>query len=448
MIGRSLRWRLLAGAGIAIFVALFVAWIFMMFLFERHLERRLADELRQDGIRIVAGLTVPAGGGLAIEEPPADGRFQTPASGLYWQVSHGGSAVRSPSLWDQALPPPATVRADDWRMRVAPGPFEPRLVLLEREVLPTAGAAPVLVQIGQDAAVLEVANEAFGRELAIFLALLWLVLSAAAWVQVELGLRPLARIRAQLARLQGSPSERLAAAGLSEVRPLIGAINELADAREHDLERARRRATDLAHGLKTPLSALAAQARRARAEGADGPADGLDKAIDAMRSVVDAELARTRIASVRRAVDRPGAVRKVAEKLVSVLERTEAGEALAFTIAIDGGLLAPVAEEDLTELLGAIADNAARFARRQICFDGSDDGGGVLVTVEDDGPGIDDGAIETALMRGERLDESGGHGLGLAIARELMEATGGSVTLSRSALGGLRVELRWPNPPA
>ena len=67
--------------------------------------------------------------------------------------------------------------------------------------------------------------------------------------------------------------------------------------------------------------------------------------------------------------------------------------------------------------------------------------GKLLLSVEDDGPGIKAGEAAQALRRGTRLDETGGgHGLGLAIARELAEATGGQITLGTSRLGGLRVE--------
>lgn len=438
---RSLRWRLLIAGGIAIFLALVVAWALMMLLFERHLERRVASELEQDAIRIVAGIAIAPDGGFSIEEPPTDARFQTPLSGLYWQAAYRGRIERSPSLWDQALPAPPDATGSEWRTRVGPGPFQGRLVYLERTVIPNRGGAPVLVQVAEDAAVLDAAGQEFGRELALFLALLWLFLAAAAWLQVHLGLRPLRQIPGQLARLEESPSARLSDDGASEVRPLVGAINRLAEAREQDLERARRRATDLAHGLKTPLAAAAAQLRRADA-GADHVA-GVEKALAAMKTVVDAELARSRIAAASQGMARAECV-AVVERLVAVLERTDAGERLVLDVEIPAGLTAPLAEEDLTEALGGVAENAVRYARRRVLFGGAGDAEAVRLWIEDDGPGIDADQMARALTRGLRLDESGGHGLGLAIARELAEATGGALSLSRAALGGLRVELRWP----
>ena len=443
MIVRSLRWRLLLAGGIAIFLALVVAWALMMLLFQRHLERRLAAELEQDAVRIVAGIAAGPGPRLVIEEPPADARFQTPISGLYWQASYRGQVVRSPSLWDQALPASPSARGDGWATRVGAGPFHDRLVYLERTVIPHRGGAPVLVQVAENAAVLDAAGAEFGRELGLFLAGLWLFLAAAAWLQVHLGLRPLRRIRARLAALEGSPSARLPVDGASEVRPLLAAINRLAEAREQDLGRARRRATDLAHGLKTPLAAAAAQLRRA-GEGADHVA-GIEKALTAMKHVVDAELARSRIVAAGHVPGARADCQKVVERLVAVLERTDAGEKLVLDVRVPPGLTAPVADEDLMEMLGGIADNAVRHARRQVVFDGREQDGAVLLSVEDDGPGIEEARIATALTRGLRLDETGGHGLGLAIARELVEATGGTISLSRASLGGLRAELGWPS---
>ncbi|MBR0343850.1 MAG: sensor histidine kinase, partial [Rudaea sp.] len=116
-----------------------------------------------------------------------------------------------------------------------------------------------------------------------------------------------------------------------------------------------------------------------------------------------------------------------------------------FEVDIDVNLRAPLAEDDLTEIRGALVENAVRFARRRVRIAGAREGG-LALSVEDDGQGLDVSA-ETALMRGGRLDESGTahHGLGLSIVRDLVEATAGEIELGRSReLGGLRVALTWP----
>jgi signal transduction histidine kinase len=441
----SLRLRLILGGAMAVLVALAVAWLAMTWLFERHIERRETDELTRVALNLVAGLSVDPAGKPVVAAAPADPRLETPAGGLYWQVSTAAGAVRSRSLWDQALKPPAEAPAETWRARIAAGPFDDRILLVERRVRPDHAGPAVLVQVASEEKALRAARAEFGRDLAIFLGGLWLVLSAAATVQVVLGLSPLTRIRADLARLRGSPSARMADDHPREIAPLIGAINDLAQAREADLARARRRAGDLAHSLKTPLAALSAQSRRARAAGAVDAADGLDRAIEAMAAALETELARARAAAARETtLHAQASPLAVAERLVAVVERTAEGERLIFDVELDETLSAPVAEDVLTEMLGALIENAARFARRQVRVAGVVTDGGVRLSIDDDGPGMEEGRAEAALMRGGRLDEAGpGHGLGLAIVRDLVEASAGELSLGRSDLGGLAVSILW-----
>lgn len=444
MIARSLHWRLLAGAAAAILLALCLAWLFMTLLFERHLERRLESELTRDGLRLVAALALAPGGTPAIDPTPMDPRLQTPAGGYYWQVSTPAGAMRSRSLWDADLPAPGNVPSGDWMLRHAEGPYGQPVSLLERVVAPDADGPPVLVQLAQDRAPLTAARDEFGRELAAFLGVLWLALSAAAWLQVRLGLRPLRRIRGDLEALRANARERLPEARLREIQPLTDAINSLADARERDLALARHRAADLAHGLKTPLSAIAAQSRRAREGGAQQAADGLDRAVAAIHRTIDAELAHARAATIRGARGGDTEVRGVVERLVTVIEHTDRGGQLAFTVDVPAGLHLAVQPEDLSEILGAVLENAARHARRQVRVSAGAGPQWTVVSIEDDGPGFDAERIDELPARGVRLDESGpGSGLGLSIARELAEATGGSITLAASPLGGALVRFDW-----
>jgi signal transduction histidine kinase len=443
---RSLRVRLLLGAAVAIFVALAAAWIVMTLLFERHIERRVEADLIREGMQLAADVAIAPDGAPLLSREPGDARFAEPASGMYWQATTTRGSLRSRSLWDQSLPPSDAARARDWTTRFIDGPFEEELLLVERVVKPERDGPEVLLQLGFENESLHRARAEFGAELALFLVLLWAILAAAAWMQVVLGLRPLAHVRDEVDALKRNPRGRLGGASAQEIEPLVRAINELADAREIDLARARRRAADLAHALKTPLAAISAQSRRAREAGAAQAADGLERAVQSASAAVDRELARSRAAAIRAAPGESSAVAlPVIEAIVGVVERAEFVAQIVFEVNVPPDLTIPVAAEDLLELMGAVIENAARYARRRVQIAGVDSSEGRTLAIEDDGPGIDPAQMADALTRGGRLDEAGGgHGLGLAIANDLAEATGAQLALARSALGGLKVTIVWP----
>ena len=437
----SLRLRLIAGAGVAIALALVVAWFAMTWLFNGHVERRVEDELLVQVRPLLADLRLSVGMPVAGSEP-ADPRFAVPAGGLYWQASTAKGAIRSISLWDSRLPRAATAPADAWHIRRTAGPFGQRLLLMERAIRLQPQEPAVIVQLGYDLAKLAPAQREFGREMALFLTLLWIVLALAAWAQVGLGLRPLRGVGQEVERLRRDASARLGGTYPRELAPLTESINALADAREADLMRARRRAADLAHGLKTPLAALAVQSARARESGAVPIADGLDSSIAAVRAAIDGELARTRISLVHEG--RSTLALPLIERLVAVIEQTEAGERVAFSLACDEDTTLPLASDDAAELLGPLLENAARHARRLVRVSVETVGGVRILLVGDDGPGLDTAQRDEAILRGARLDSANeGHGLGLAIARELAEATRGELGLARSPLGGLEVRVHW-----
>jgi signal transduction histidine kinase len=173
--------------------------------------------------------------------------------------------------------------------------------------------------------------------------------------------------------------------------------------------------------------------------------ESFDRAIAAAAAAVEGELARARAAASRHTHQDAKAVPlTVAQRLISVLERTEKGMRVEYILEIPDTFCLRISEEDLTEILGPLLDNAVRFAHRKVHVSCQSKDRKNLLSVEDDGPGIQASDAADLMVRGVRLDQTGGgHGLGLAIARELVEATGGTITLGESSFGGLRVDLAW-----
>ncbi len=439
----SLRVRLLGLAAVTIGAALVLAWIALTILFERHVARRVDAELSNLLVQIAANLDA-SGPQVTLTAEPADPRFQRPFGGLYWQIEpKGGEPLRSRSLWDEALPPPPSdgAAALSWQ---APGPQNAPLLLRAEtlRLLSPAGERPVRVVLAADATDVEQAVGEYGRDLAIALAVIGLCLTAAAAFQVGIGLAPLARLREALAQIRARKKFRLDPGVPREVRPLVEEMNELLAAQEEALSRARARAGDLAHGLKTPLTVLSTVARGLGRSGRNDDATEILAQIEMMRRRIDRQLARARLGMDHLATSR---LATLVERLVAVMARTPRGAALRFELEIGEDLVVAADEVDVAEAVGNVLDNACKWARSKVRVSASAGEGAIVIAVEDDGPGVPEGQLDDILTRGLRLDaEAEGTGLGLAIVSDIAKAYRGELGLSRSALGGLRVRIAWP----
>jgi signal transduction histidine kinase len=101
--------------------------------------------------------------------------------------------------------------------------------------------------------------------------------------------------------------------------------------------------------------------------------------------------------------------------------------------------------QDFEELVGNLMDNACKWARSLVTVNAEPAANGrLVVTVEDDGPGIKP-EERARVLEGVRLDESvPGSGLGLGIVRDISGLYGGSLTLDRASIGGLKAVLTLP----
>lgn len=445
MSGRSLRLRLVAGGAAALAVALIAAAFGLALLFERHATRVISDELEVVLRQLAGAAEVGPDGRLLLTGQPADPRFAVPLSGLYWQVGDDrGDVQRSRSLWDTVLalpddrPLPSAVHHHE-----IGGPAGQQLLIAERMLRLPDGEQDRLVRlaVAADRVRIEGPRAAFVADLLPALALLGLLLAGAAWVQIGLGLAPLGAIRRGLAAVRAGASHRLATDLPVEVLPLVEEVNALLAAQEAAVERARGRAADLAHGLKTPLAALAADSRRLRDRGQADIAADLEQLGDAMRRHVERELVRARLQGEGRRAAGATALAPVLSGVIATLGRTPAGARVRFDIAVSAHQTVPFERADLAEILGNLLDNAARHARGVVRVQAQGGGPVTSLTIEDDGPGVPEAARDAVLRRGTRLDQTPGSGLGLAIVQEVAEDYGWCLTLATSPLGGLAVTM-------
>jgi signal transduction histidine kinase len=440
----SLKLRLALAGFVALILALALAGVGLTYLFERHVYRTVSDELDAYVSQIAGGLTIDAAGNAHIDRKPNDPAFEAPDSGLYWEVIFRGETQRSRSLGGVTLVLPTDeLSKGQTHYHQIIGPDGKLLLVAERRIEIGAGGSLeyARVVVASDLTRMRQARDSFARELAPSLALLGLVLTLATWAQLTIGLRPLLHLRRELAIVRRGDARRISEETPLEVRALVKELNQLLAGQEAEIARARGRAADLAHGLKTPLAALAGDARLVREAGRSDIADSMDLTGELMRRHIERELARARIRSSAIEHHPRVSIRETVDALVRTLSRTERGASVAYENLAAVDARAPFERGDLLEVLGNLLENATRHARERVRTTTQTRGGEIVIIVEDDGPGIDPAMDEFIRLRGWRLDHTGGAGLGLAIVQDILDAYGWRMEFARSDLGGLRVRL-------
>ena len=331
-----------------------------------------------------------------------------------------------------------------------------RVAILPRRVSEAGVSGMFLVQVAQTRG----ERDRLTRELVVGsatrFALLLAVVALVGWFAISRGLAPLARldgaIRAR-SRTDLSPLEQEVP---SEVRHLVGAINQLLGRLGTNIDAMQRFVADASHQLRTPLAALKTQTELAlREDDPDAVRGALTRVHASTRRtsrLANQLLSLARVANGAQAtlpsepVDLGAIGRRVAADRVG--DAMQRGIDLGFEGATEQSIL--IGDPTLIEeLVRNLVDNALRYcstgARVTVRVGGAGDG--AALEVEDDGPGIPADGRARVFERFYRLPgaPTEGCGLGLAIVREVAESHGGTVTLGEGADGrGLNVRVQFP----
>jgi len=260
------------------------------------------------------------------------------------------------------------------------------------------------------------------------------------------GLRPLSQVGEEVRAIEHGEREQIVGSYPSELTTLTRNLNKLLKHNRDGLKRYRNSLGDLAHAVKTPLAVLRNE-------------------LEAPANISDKHAALEQIARIDRTVQYylqrsaaaghsllapPLAVAPVAERIVASMRKVHAQRQLRIQCEVADDLMFPADEGDLIEIIGNLTDNACKWAARDVALrissapTGAADNQRLLILVHDDGPGIPAAQIELLTRRGTRLDESvEGHGIGLAIVREMVEDVyGGRLVLESGPQGTVaRVEM-------
>jgi two-component system osmolarity sensor histidine kinase EnvZ len=280
------------------------------------------------------------------------------------------------------------------------------------------------------------------HQLLVLMMFAGLVLMAVAGLFMRNQLRPILRLAAAAEAFGKGRVEPYRPRGATEVRAAGAAFLEMRDRIERQIEQRTLMLSGVSHDLRTPLTrlklgiAMLDQSPEVEALGRD---------VIEMERMLDAFLAFARDDATEPRLDADPAdiVRRVVENA------RRAGHLVAFETPTEP-LSVALRASAVSRALGNLVENAARHGT-QVAVTLAPAADGIVIAVEDDGPGIDADRQDEAMRPFTRLESSreqnsGGHvGLGLAIAADVARNHGGMLALGRSArLGGLRAELRLP----
>jgi signal transduction histidine kinase len=439
---RSLLSRLSIGLAASLAAVFAVQWLVVTLAIREVAESYVASRLEHDSDSLVAALVFDAAGRPALQGARLSAMFERPYSGHYYRVAAEQHVLRSRSLWDQDLAIAPTVPGTTTRARMA-GPQGQALLVLSRGV--TSGENKLTISVAEDLTPLAADLKRFNLLYALISGAALVLLLAVQGIVLRVGLRPLARIRAELEQVARGKRERLDDRVPQEIQPLVRELNMLFATLRERLERSRRALGNLAHALKTPLTVLTDLSGDKRLRRLNDIQRPFAANTETIARLIDRELKRARLAGAA-----PGGTRLELKTELAALRDTMGtvyrDKALTFDVRAPHGPVECSADrEDILELFGNVLDNACKWARAAVRVT-VETGEQLRILVEDDGPGCPTEQLQQIARRGVRLDESApGHGLGLAIAQDIVASYNGRLTFGRSRdLGGLLVTIRLP----
>jgi len=453
-IPHSLKGRLGWGLSVSLVTLFAVQSVVVGIMIRSLAESRIASRLSHDAESILVAIEFSAARpdrnvrntqpdqNVRLNPTRIDPIYNRPYSGHYYLVEAAGERLRSRSLWDHALAADLNQRNPDGIYLSGPQ-NQPLLVVVHHF---TRGDQAIRVAVAEDLTALLVAVRRAQWQYGLMSLGALILLLAVQRSIVSATLRPLDGVRADIAALERGELAALRETVPNEVRPLVAEFNRLLALMGGRVERSRNALGNLAHALKTPLTLLTQLGEQSELSAHPQLVQRLDRETGKIGILVERELKRARLAGAAT----PGQLVDLNDALnglSTVLQAVYRDKRLRIDIAVPAGLQVAADREDMMELFGNLMDNAAKWATTTVRVSATQDAdGGVTVTVDDDGPGCPPEQIAGLTSRGTRADESApGHGLGLAIADEVVGSYGGELILGdNTALGGFRAQVILP----
>ncbi len=429
---RSVRFRITFVATVIVAVVLLVASLGLLAAQRRSLTSSLEETLEQE----VGALVVDAGRDqLSDPLDPAgddDSVAQVVVGAMGDVIASTPNIDGRPRLVPASPPPFSSTATVDSVLDDGD-----RFLVVTRPVPSTN--APLLVSVGAPLDDVAASTASLARSLLLGVPFVVGLLAALVWVLVGRTLRPVEDIRAEVSEIGGADLHRRVPvpSGDDEVTRLARTMNDMLERVERSAERQQRFVADASHELRSPLTRIRSELEvdLAHPAGADPTATHrsvLDE-VDGLQRLVDDLLLLARIDADPTGVGADDVVVDLDDLVLDEAHRAAGGG-----VAVDASDIGPARVRGEARALGRavrnVVENAVRHATRRVVVTLSVEGPQAVLRVADDGPGIPADRVDEVFERFTRLDEArsgdaGGSGVGLAIAREVVERHGGTIAV-------------------
>jgi signal transduction histidine kinase len=436
---KSLLSRLSLGLGLSLVLLFAAQWWIVDVVVKSLTENQIVTRLEHDTESILAAAEFSEQGKLQIEDEHINLIYQRPFSGHYYSLKvDQEKTLFSRSLWDKQFPVYREVSEPQHLV----GPDNQTLLAIMRDYFKEGHKLHIVV--AEDISPLLQQLDHFEKRYAVLSMLMLLFVLALQAVIARVSLRPLKLVIKDMKQLEMGEIARLREEVPEEVRPLVREFNQLLQLMRERLDRSRAALGNLAHALKTPLTVLTRLEDSDELQQYDQVRRQLRDQTGEMRQMIERQLKRARLAGA----STPGlhfeAVKEL-EGLAQILRQIYGERGIDIDLNLPDAKVYPGDREDMLELFGNLLDNACKWAANRVRVTVTESPG-LSITIEDDGPGCPRELRQELAQRGRRLDEStAGHGLGLAIVRDIVENYQGELSFGESeALGGFRVDVTLP----
>ena len=433
----SIRARLMLGATLVLVAFIAGAGLAVQRAHADSVRAARFAQLQSAVYLLLAGAELDASGSLVMPAAFPEPRLSLPGSGLYANIVNIARREEWQSASAVGISPPfeRSVAVGQWRYEtVTAGGHAYLAIGYGVNWAGRAQAAPLVLSVLEDKAESD-------REISVFERTLWTWLGGAAallllsqTVLLEWGLAPLRRAAHEIRGIEHGEQAEVEGRYPAEIAALTNNLNTLIKQERLRQTRYKEALSFLAHSLKTPLAVL----RTALNEPAQLPTV-VTQQVARMDDIVQHQLGRAAASGASRFAPYLS-LAPVLHRIRDSLEKVYAEKGLVFALACPPELSWRIDEGDAFEMLGNVMDNAAKWARHRVAVSVAREADRLHIRVEDDGPGFSE--TQSILQLHVRGDEKvPGHGVGLAVVNDLVASHDGELNLSRSDLGGARLDI-------